>query len=228
MSDVTTATTAGVQVAPTVLKWVDANGDNQTMQLFVVSEEHDRSSMVTEHPVEDGVAITDHVRPNLDQLVIDIFVTQTPITPDGLTLQHPTLKLPQQPTVNGRVFQGATEVTPAVYMAPSPKDYVAAAWSQFEVLRDDAVIIEIIFPRAYYPSMLLERVRMRRDRTSGLGAFMTLEFKQVRVVRASVADAPVPSVPTAIPEAKKGNVQPDVPKESVARAIQVAAEGHTP
>ena len=44
-----------------------------------LSEVHSASATVTEHPVEKGAAITDHVRPQLDRVQLEGLITNTPI-----------------------------------------------------------------------------------------------------------------------------------------------------
>lgn len=44
-----------------------------------VSEQHTQTAQVTEHPVETGVNIADHVRPQLGKIQLEGFVTNTPI-----------------------------------------------------------------------------------------------------------------------------------------------------
>lgn len=42
-------------------------------------EAHSAEAQITEHPVDEGVAITDHVRPKLRRLQLQVHVTNTPI-----------------------------------------------------------------------------------------------------------------------------------------------------
>ncbi len=45
-----------------------------------LNETHDSSSDITQHPVEDGSVITDHVRPRPDALSLNVFVSNHPIS----------------------------------------------------------------------------------------------------------------------------------------------------
>jgi hypothetical protein len=49
----------------------------------VEKETHHSSAEATDSPVEEGVAITDHVRPKPDEVMIEGWVTNTPIPPPG-------------------------------------------------------------------------------------------------------------------------------------------------
>jgi len=50
----------------------------------VLSEEHEHASEVTEHTVEQGAAVVDHVRPLARRVTLEVFVSNTPIgSPDA-------------------------------------------------------------------------------------------------------------------------------------------------
>lgn len=50
----------------------------------LISETWNGSSVVTDFPVEEGASITDHVRPSGEVITLEVFVTNTPTTPDLL------------------------------------------------------------------------------------------------------------------------------------------------
>ena len=74
------------------------------------SEALELSSTVTEHPVETGANVTDHVRKNLDKLTLVVFVSNTPITDENFVD-------PTQPrgTVNNVLLSGDN-----LYTGPVP------------------------------------------------------------------------------------------------------------
>ena len=49
-------------------------------------EQHTASATPTEHPVEKGPNVSDHVRPELDKLTVDVHVTNTPTRVPGSNL----------------------------------------------------------------------------------------------------------------------------------------------
>jgi hypothetical protein len=55
----------------------------------VISEEHASSAEATEHPVEEGIAITDHVKPNPARLSLQAVVTNTPLNQVLTTIKDP-------------------------------------------------------------------------------------------------------------------------------------------
>ena len=63
------------------LQWVDKSGQSKVLHFDVVkSEQHNISTFITEHPVESGADIADHVRSNLDTFTLEGFVTNAPIS----------------------------------------------------------------------------------------------------------------------------------------------------
>lgn len=48
---------------------------------LLISEHHSSSAVITEHTVEDGVDLTDHVRPDRARLTLEVLTTNHPIAP---------------------------------------------------------------------------------------------------------------------------------------------------
>lgn len=62
------------------LFWTAKAGDNRILYFDVCQDEqHDLASDIVEHPVEQGVDITDHIRPKVPQVSLTGFVSNTPI-----------------------------------------------------------------------------------------------------------------------------------------------------
>lgn len=79
------------------LAWTDAAG-NQNQLTFdcVVSEQWDEDATVTEHPVEQGADVTDHVRVELRKCELKVWATNEPIDAnnwDEATITSSTLSL---------------------------------------------------------------------------------------------------------------------------------------
>ena len=57
-----------------------SNGETESIAVDAVLEEQHRSTaVISEHPVEDGSNVSDHVRADQDTISLEIFVTNTPI-----------------------------------------------------------------------------------------------------------------------------------------------------
>ncbi len=61
--------------------WTTKAGANKILWFDVTTEEqHHLKSEITEHPVEEGINVTDNVRPAADTLSLSCFISNTPIT----------------------------------------------------------------------------------------------------------------------------------------------------
>ena len=127
MADIPASSSPRTPVATAYLWAVD--GAAAGIQQFdaVLSEEHERDAEVTDHSVEQGVAITDHVRPEPDRLTLEVFVSNTPVYSADAVLQAVVLNV-ASPTdaagLPGRMrgtCKGRTATTPSAPRASTPR-----------------------------------------------------------------------------------------------------------
>lgn len=191
----------------------------------VLSEEHEHSATVTDHPVEIGVNIVDHVRPDPDRVTLEVFVSNTPVYSDDSEMAALTLDVPQPSQDAGflSILNGGTsglidkglqklgllkglpaQISPIVMQFAGDTDYVENTLKTLDNLRLSATILNVHTPRHFYSNMVMESNEMRRDAGTGTGANFTLRFRQIRAVFSSVVDAPSPSIVTATPNLDKG------------------------
>lgn len=203
----------------------------------VIAEHHERSTEVTDHSVEQGTAVVDHVRPNPDRLNLEVFVSNTPIRPNANDGQVLPLVLDLDPPGQGGFFTGGssallerglqavglakgfpTQVTANVLQFSEDTDYVQNTYNILTQLRDTATLLAIPTPRQTYFNMVIEKISMERDRQTGTSATFSIDFRQIRIVSSSIVDAPLPSIPRAVPNIDKGKRDPKAvsqPKQSV-------------
>lgn len=62
------------------ISWGDRDPFKSISFDIVTSETPVLSNTITEHPVEEGANVADHIRPNLDTLSMEVFVSNTPLT----------------------------------------------------------------------------------------------------------------------------------------------------
>jgi hypothetical protein len=188
----------------------------------ILSEEHTRTTLITEHSVEQGTAVVDHVRPNPDELTLEAFVSNTPVYSTDSQLLPLTLDIPQPGQDSGLLsfLNGGTssfidkglqilglqrgyptQLTANVEQFDGDHDYVQNCFDTLTRLRNTATLLSISTPRQFYTSMVLVNVRMRRSKDQGgsSGAIFTLDFRQIRIVTSKIVDAPTPSIPRANP-----------------------------
>jgi hypothetical protein len=208
------------------LEWVDSTsgfalGGVLTFDV-VRSEMHEISSEITEHSVETGVAVADHVRPNVDKVVLEVFVSNTPInSPDAdyvprvleLDQTGPSGFLPgglagllnQGLIAVGLRNPGPTQFTVNVDVFNGDIDYVETTYTTLRMLRDTATLITLHTSRApIYENMILESFRDSRDASTGTGANFTLNLRQIRIVASQIVAAPLPAKVASTPVASKG------------------------
>lgn len=213
-------------IVPAYITWGDAITDpasalgSLTFDA-ILSEDHERTAVVTDHAVEKGSNIVDHVRPLPDRLSLEAFVSNSPITSADSQLLPLTLDLPQ-PGQAGFLAGGTgallskglqaiglqkgypSSITAQVMQFSGETDYVRATYEQLTFLRDTATLLEVVTPQASYPNMVLERIGLHRDAQTGTSGTFSLEFRQIRVVSSKITDAPQPSIPRNAPSLSKG------------------------
>jgi hypothetical protein len=229
-------------VTPAYITWGDPVEDpfyayGQLTFDAVRSESHDLSAEVTDYAVETGVAVVDHVRPNPDRITLEVFVTNTPVySADGFN-EPLTLDLPYPDQAPSGAFAGGfqavsqaltrpTQVSVNVMQFDGNIDYVQNALVQLQALKNDATLLTVITPRNTYFNMILERIGMHRERSTGTsGADFSLEFRQILIVSSSIVQAPLPTIARAVPVVSKGQKDPTVtPQPKTAVGLRMGQE----
>lgn len=189
----------------------------------VLSEEHDRGAIVTDHPVEQGTNIVDNVRPLPDRITLDVFVSNSPINSPDADRQPLTLDLPQPgqgsflaggtSAIIGSAAQALLSVigfgkppnnTALVDQFYGDTDYVQNAFDQLTTLQSTATLLSVITPHVTYTNMVIENVKMHRGPSTGTSANITIELREVVIVYSAVVAAPLPSIPRGAPTASTG------------------------
>ena len=214
-----------------------SSGANAMFFDIVENENHSWANLITDHPVEEGVAVTDHVRPQANKVTVTGHISNTPIYSAAgrdvqIPLTVPKWSAPFVPTP-GAVFGAAEDALPAaatalfgtseplvahVFAFPDTHNFVQETLTVLSLLRSAATIIKVVTPHWSYDDMIIENVEFARDSTSGTGASISVSLKQIRIVESSLVAAPVPSIPRAAPSKAKGNqapVAPDGPQSSL-------------
>jgi hypothetical protein len=137
----------------------------------IVTEKFSADAEVTEHPVERGVDIADHIRRKPDSLSVDGVVSDAPLVPGG--------------DVAGNRFL-------APFVDGNRGDRARAALLE---LFESAALVEVVTPKRIYRNLALTKLETTVDRSSG-GAFrFSATFRQVRFVHSAIA--PPSSKPAA-------------------------------
>lgn len=76
-------------VTASLFSWDDADGNAQTLDVDVVMAATDRrTAKLTDHVVETGAVITDHVVIQPEELALELVVSQTPLRGKGFSFQR--------------------------------------------------------------------------------------------------------------------------------------------
>jgi len=205
-----------------LLLWKDDQGNLHAIGVDAVKTHSDeRTAQVTQHPVEDGADVSDHVIHNPDVVTFEIMHSDTPIDPvwTSMTDQNSPFRV-QSMTLDVResLFQpgGLLAVTRAVGGAINAGlNAIGLGSSELEtkvnVLRTDQVIdrigdlhtrlidlkqnarrVTFTYRGRVYPDFIVRRVSWATmPGEVGLGRF-TIEAQSVRTVRTGTAELPDP------------------------------------
>lgn len=127
-----------------------------------VSETHNATATVTDHPVESGSTITDHIRPEPLQLTITGIVSNTPIG---------TKKLQIVSSEIGRIRADDTVL-----------GHAETAAKKLEEIRLSAKPVKVVTRLRTYENMAMLSLSIPRDAKTGNALNFTMQFKQIRIV----------------------------------------------
>ncbi len=156
-----------------------------------VKEEHTADVEVTDHPVEQGSAISDHARPKPEELTIEGVVTNTP-------LSH----LQTRRAVTSEGFSWTTSA--AVNAVRGTPGNAEAAYVTLRAMRDTPRLVTIITALRSYDNMVMTSLKVPREGSIGDVCKFEAKFKQVRIVTNAVTVVAT-KVPKAKPQVAKGS-----------------------
>jgi len=150
-----------------------------------LKEEHTGEVEVTDHPVEQGAAVTDHARPKPEELTIEGVVSNTPLN----ALQ----------TSRAVTYEGVPFTTSAASNAVRGKPGNAeSAYTQLLDLKEGKRLLTIVTALRTYENMLMTSLKVPRDAQTGDVLKFEAKFKSIRIVTNAVT-----VVATQKPKAKK-------------------------
>lgn len=176
----------------------------------VEREGYESTAEATEHAVDSGVVIADHLKRNPDTITLDAMVSNSPLVlprshTDGVTgsVQPTTL------TVGGRELKASVLTWSGPFNRVRAVDEVLQALVGTAVLRYTGTLRTV-------EDLVLTRYRVERDVASGDALPVTIELRRIR--RATVQRVPVPAQRRAQPVVARGQ-QPAAPNSSTFRNV---------
>lgn len=189
-----------------MMTWT-VEGETVALELDVATTEtYGATAEVTEHPVETGSAVADHVRPASDTFTVEAIVSNTPIrVPStqmrGATRTTTVLDLPV----------GREVVRVSVGQWSSTFDRVRDCHALLAALVRQGTVVSLAGSLSTEESLVLIGYRVSRTADTGGGLPVTLDFKRLR--RVSTARAPVPTIRRVQVPQQRGP-QPAVPNSA--------------
>lgn len=187
----------------TLFEWIDGSGETIALDVDVAKViTYERSAEVTEHPVENGAPIGDHVRAANGAFTLEGVISNAPVRVPttqmrGLARAPGTVDL----TVSGqRVAATLQRWSGPVNRKKECNDLLAALVAgRFKV----ALTTEL----ESLDDLAMTRFKVTEDAQSGNALVFACDLKQLRLV--GTARAAVPAVPTLQARTNRGPVPPD-------------------
>ncbi len=172
------------------LTWLLEDGQVQSI-LFDATERdsHQSTATITEHPIEEGANISDHIRKDLDRVSLRVVVSNTPIVApvdhaDGVTGRQGSVQLTGP---NGEELARAQ-----VLVFDGPLSRVRSVYEEILGLMEAGTTVGLITSLREYEDMGIERLSPIREAKTGDALVATLDLKQVRRVSSEIVAAPEP------------------------------------
>jgi hypothetical protein len=208
----------------------------------VSSGTDERTAEVTEHSVESGAKISDHVVINPETLSLELVVTQTPVTEvSGMGRSNLELNVRPSQFVPGGFLALSSGVRAAVsslltkekqpvavntlQATGGDKDRIADAHDQLIRILSNALPVTVNFKGRIYSDYLLTRVTLTSNPGEfGMGRF-TVDAQSIRTVTGEKVQLPDPADFRAQPKKSSGNKAPKEPSPDPTSLKSLAASG---
>lgn len=174
-----------------------------------VRELHQHSATATNHPVESGAPVTDHVKPEPDQLSVDVHVTNTPIISpnvDGANGEVRSMNVQTEARSQSKGAKVSREgnVTAAEYENNRLQgsamvlqfgggfDRVGSVYEVLARLCKEGVDVTVVTSLRQWDSMLISRVSTPREAASRHAVTFQVDFQEVRFAETETVGTPEP------------------------------------
>lgn len=169
----------------------------------VIQDTHTLKSKVTDHPVESGSTISDHIQKEPMTIVMECVVSNTP-----LALVRPHRK---------NISSGNTEAN-----APAGAAYSDVVWFKLKEKWERGQLCNVRSSRGDYTNMAIEELSVPRDAQTGDAMKFTINFKKVVILQN--ARGKRVAIPGAIGGSSKSSGIAPLKGNANARGMQIATE----
>lgn len=204
--------------------WKGATGQMYSLTLdATINETHTGTSTVTDHPVEKGSNVADHIRPDPDQLTMEAEISNTPcFLPidhmGGVILQDKEIRGAQMTASDaiGNIPGGGAVTGLGLSSVPVPTgllgrigfgtyqtalvtgftadfDRVTECYKELLRIRREGQLVRILTTLRSYDNMAMTSLEVTREAVSGNALPLSLAFKELRF--GTTKNEPVPKIP---------------------------------
>jgi hypothetical protein len=147
-----------------------------------VFEMHTDEMEITDHPVEDGSDISDHIRKLPIALEMNGVVTNNPI-----------------------VFLASVRAkSPVTTDTTNTLDRVGAAYEKLQELQETGELLDVATSLRDYNNMAIQAMSVSRDASTGNILDATLTLREIIIAKKLTVDLPIP-IPAKVAKKKKTN-----------------------
>jgi hypothetical protein len=147
-----------------------------------VFEMHTDEMEITDHPVEDGSDISDHIRKLPITLEMNGVVTNNPI-----------------------VFLASVRAkSPVTTDTTNTLDRVGAAYEKLQELQETGELLDVATSLRDYNNMAIQAMSVSRDASTGNILDATLTLREIIIAKKLTVDLPIP-IPAKVAKKKKTN-----------------------
>jgi len=150
-----------------------------------IRESHRKANEVTSHPVEAGVEISDHIRPQPEEIEINGVVSNTPIQ---------FLPSEAKSPLEGTVARAANRAE--------------VAYKELQRVMDDGELVTVVTKLRAYGNMAITSFAVDREAATGNVLNATLALRQVVTVESQVTAEPIPKAKGNSKSKRLGKVVP--------------------
>jgi len=168
-----------------------------------LSETHSAEAEVTDHPVENGSVMSDHIRALPETVEINGMVTNTPL----VYLASLLAKSPVQPST-----------IPTF-------DRVNAAYLKLNELKNSGTLIDVVTSLRGYTDMAITSIVIVRDATTGNVLNCTVSLREVVTATSLAIGSPIPNDVANKAAAHKAKLAKDAATAKQAETAQQARSG---
>ena len=161
------------QSVPASLFWREEglgihHGDSKLTYMpfnLFISEKHSLKFRVSDHPLQDGSTISDHVHPEMQECTID-----------GMFTNHPMRKLEEVNEVKFKDEYATSEVKPTV------SNTALANFEKLKLLAKQRKPVRLVCSLEIYPKMVITGIDYDRDSKSGSSIRFTMTLRELKTV----------------------------------------------